>query len=365
MNATTRFRTRLGQVRRLPRYGELVRQRYATPYVGWVGERNLGDEAMYLAHRHLLPELRLTSLPNVLSAGPRLVAGMPWLTCPAVCLGGGTLVGNGHFRQTFESATAAWRGVPMFALGVGVEDPAYETGRRAGVTAEIEAWRALLGRFGHLSVRGPRSRDVLASIGIDAAVVGDSALSLPGIVRRERESGLVGVNVGVVDEQWGDDVEGFRAWIGGVVRSLVGRGHRILFVSTSGPDDEYMRELAAVFAPGSEVVPARDPREAASHLSRCEVLVAHKLHAAILAAAVDVPAIALEYRPKCRDFQESVDRGGFVMRTDALDADLLLGWIDDAVRDHPRQSAALRERVVALQGSLARAGADISALVAR
>jgi len=40
----------------------------------------------------------------------------------------------------------------------------------------------------------------------------------------------------------------------------------------------------------------------------------------VLAAAGGTPFVALEYRPKVRDFAVSVDMEAFVLRTDRLDA---------------------------------------------
>ncbi|HEU5112967.1 MAG TPA: polysaccharide pyruvyl transferase family protein, partial [Acidimicrobiia bacterium] len=49
-----------------------------------------------------------------------------------------------------------------------------------------------------------------------------------------------------------------------------------------------------------------------------------RLHACILAAAVSTPFIGIEYRPKLRDFAESVDRGDLVVRTDSLSGDSIV-----------------------------------------
>jgi hypothetical protein len=356
---TQSLRIGVGKIKRFRRYGEIASRRHATPYVGWVGEGNLGDEAMFLAHRSLLAPLDLTSLPNISALGTQAVARLPWLRCPAICLGGGTLVANGHFRETLEGAMRAWPDAPVFTLGVGVEDPVYETGRRTDVAAELAAWEAPLRRFAQLTVRGPRSQETLRSIGIESTVVGDSALCLPGLVRRQREPGLVAVNVGEGDDQWGSDPAGFRRWAADLTRSLTRRGHRVLFVSTTRQDDEYLRSLAGEVGPGVELALARTPQETASHLSRCDVLIAHKLHAAILAAAVGVPAIALEYRPKCLDFQASVGRETFVMRTDELDAETLLGWVADSCDEPESQSQALDARVEELRIALRHAAETI------
>jgi hypothetical protein len=75
-----------------------------------------------------------------------------------------------------------------------------------------------------------------------------------------------------------------------------------------------------------------------------------------------VPAIALEYRPKCRDFQESVGRGEYVMRTDALDGALLGEWIERITADRDRHSTDLARAVSGYRERLAATAADVSAL---
>src|SRR4051794_12788105 len=315
-DATLTVRERVAGARRGLGYARLVPRRAVTPYVGWIGEGNLGDEAMYRAHRELLPDLDLVGVPQYRFAASRALAHVPWLHCQAVCLGGGTLVGNGHFRQSLEQLIAIWPDAPMFAVGVGVEDPEFREGRRSGVREELARWPALLAGMDRLTVRGPRSAAILAELGYEAEVVGDPALQLRLAAPPPVEDGLVGLNVGVVDDQWGSDPGAFRRALLAAAKQILATGRRLLLVSTYTPDDGFQRELAAELGPGAEFALAPTVEDVMTAFARCQVVVAHKLHAAILAAAVDVPAIALEYRPKCRDFQESVGRGEYVMRTD-------------------------------------------------
>jgi polysaccharide pyruvyl transferase WcaK-like protein len=98
-------------------------------------------------------------------------------------------------------------------------------------------------------------------------------------------------------------------------------------------------------------------------LARCQLVIAHKLHAAVLAAAVDVPAIALEYRPKCRDFQESVGRGAYVMRTDKIDPQVIREWVGETVDHRAKHAAELATHVAILRDRLATAAERIASSV--
>jgi polysaccharide pyruvyl transferase WcaK-like protein len=361
-DATLTVRERVAGARRGLGYARLVPRRAVTPYVGWIGEGNLGDEAMYRAHRALLPELELVGVPQYRFAASRALAHVPWLRCQAICLGGGTLVGNGHFRQSLEQVIAIWPDAPRFAIGVGVEDPDYREGRRHGVQEELRRWPELLRGMAALTVRGPRSQAVLAGLGHHAEVVGDPALQLALPTPPPVEPGLVGLNVGVVDDQWGSDPRTFRRAVLAAANQILATGRRLQLVSTYTPDDAFLHDLAAELGPGAAFTAAPTVDQVMAAFARCEVVVAHKLHAAILAAAVATPAIALEYRPKCRDFQESVGRGEYVMRTDALDTAVLIEWIERITAEREAQSAALARAVAGYRERLAAAAGEASAL---
>lgn len=67
-----------------------------------------------------------------------------------------------------------------YAIGVGVEDPVFG-GRNSGSgNGELKRWAPILSKFRTVSVRGPRSAELLADIGLDVEVSGDPALLLPG-----------------------------------------------------------------------------------------------------------------------------------------------------------------------------------------
>lgn len=335
------------------RFCRAALRRSLTAYVGWQGEGNLGDEAMFQAHRELFPGLTFVGVPtSATRVLTRVVGSAPWARCQAVCLGGGTLVGNGHFRAALENALAGWPEPPRFTLGVGVEDPAYRGGRRRGVVEELERWRILLAEFDHVGVRGPLSQSVLAGLDVESDVVGDPALALR-FPARPPDDGLIGLNVGLVDDQWGDDPTAFLRQTEELARGLLDDGWRILLVPTFAPDWTLQQQLAAELGEGVDVarrglgVPGL-----VDELARCQLVIAHKLHAAVLAATVEVPAIALEYRPKCRDFQESVGRGAYVMRTDQLETDVIRTWVRETADRRPEHAADLARHVATLREKL-------------
>lgn len=363
-------------VRRAAGYAPFLRRR-ATAYIGWAGHGNLGDEAMLAAHRSLLGPTPVRQVPPG-GDGRALRALGRADRFAAVCLGGGTLIHNGHFRTVLGALLAAAPDAPRLMLSVGVEDPDYLRGRRAGVATEAALWTPLLREFPVVRVRGPRSARALGDAGLDVQVVGDPALGLelpadlpdpldtpdtlapsdggPSPAPAGRPP-VVGVNAGLTDDLWGGDEEGFLDEVRALVDRLVGRGWEVRLVSTTTADTPPLRRLAAE-VPGAVPPGPDDLGTTLRALAGCDVVVGEKLHALVLAARLGVPGVAMEYRPKCRDFQESVGRERYTQRTDELSAGSLTEMVDEVLADLPAQRAALVGEVAGLVGALRRAAAD-------
>lgn len=338
----------------------LMSPRPSVAYVGWTGNGNLGDEAMLQAHRRVLAPHPVRQAPNLpgnpaLSLlGRRAVSG--------VCLGGGTLILNGYFRSTLEGLLDAYPAVPRVMLSVGVEHPDYPVGYAgASIADEGPPWVPLLRQFARVNVRGPRSARVLEALGIRCRVVGDPALAvdLPtgvgdpvgdpveGQPGRHDRRGTVGLNVGLSDDLWGQDEGRLFAEVRSLVHTLLKGGRRVQLVATTEHDESHLRgwaeQLPGVLPPNPADIPSL-----LRTLSTCDVVIAEKLHALVFAARVGVPGIAMEYRPKCRDFQESVGRGRYCIRTDELTAGLLLQLLEEVDAGLAQQRADLGVEVAAL-----------------
>jgi polysaccharide pyruvyl transferase WcaK-like protein len=73
-------------------------------------------------------------------------------------------------------------------------------------------------------------------------------------------------------------------------------------------------------------------------LARAGVVVAERLHAAVIAAAEGTPFVAIEYRPKLRDFARSVEQEDLVVRSDEVSADRLAEMVSLATAgDHAKR----------------------------
>jgi polysaccharide pyruvyl transferase WcaK-like protein len=328
-------------------------------YLGWHGKGNLGDDAIYDAVRSQLPEAIFLDVPRYRSE--RISAFATGLNrslrrSPQV-LGGGTLVGRRAWRRFVNRGMALTKANGTYAIGVGVEDPVF-AGRNSGSgKGELKRWAPILREFRVVSVRGPRSAELLSDIGLTAEVSGDPALLLP---RPDvaAEDGLIGVNLGFGDDLWGHSPESLAAEMSTALRQLSSQGHRFVGILMNPADKRWTQ--AALNGLGADIVLPADTSAAARELARCSVVISSRLHAGILASLSDTPLVSLEYQPKCRDFALSIDDERSLIRTDELTSaavvDLVASTLADSWNIRARTRAAvarLRERLRAQYAVLA------------
>src|SRR4051794_4044951 len=131
-------------------------------YLGFAGRGNAGDDAIMLAHIRSLPDIRLAPLPLEWERQTLDLMGQlrKRPLHAGILVGGGTLVGRRQWRERLEYALHAAAG-PVAFTGVGVEEPAFEGTSRHTDEEELLRWGDLLSAAAHLTVRGPRSADLL------------------------------------------------------------------------------------------------------------------------------------------------------------------------------------------------------------
>ena len=333
--------------------GDVAKADPLVAYLGWHGNNNIGDDAIYDAVRSQLPGVAVTDLPRLPQDMARafLSGRTKAMRHGRLVVGGGTLVGRRHWRLLIRRGMRLTRDSGSYAIGAGVEDPVF-VGRRSGSgRGELARWAPLLSRFQTVSVRGPRSAELLAEIGVNAQVSGDPALILP----RPDVSpvdGLIGVNLGFGDDLWGHDAANVAEQLAVAVQELAVRGHRFVGILLS-PNDSALTRTALRHVDAEILVP-RDAAEAARELGRCSGTIVSRLHAAILASLSDTPVVSLEYQPKCRDFALSIDDEQSLIRTDQITGtgvvDRVLHIVADSAAIRAKKRAAiavLRQRLVA------------------
>jgi polysaccharide pyruvyl transferase WcaK-like protein len=83
-----------------------------------------------------------------------------------------------------------------------------------------------------------------------------------------------------------------------------------------------------------------DVAESLETVASSSIVVGERLHACVLAAAADKPFVAIEYRPKVRDFSESVAMDDYVIRSDELRASHLVELVTDLGSEAPEEMTA-------------------------
>jgi len=320
-------------------------------YLGWHSRGNVGDDAIHDGVIASMPGVSIVDIPLYPRDFVKGLGNLKRLGASIPFLGGGTCVGRRNWRLHVIGGLTMARCRPAAAVGVGVEDPAFAGRHSFSDRGELAHWRKVLRRFDGVSVRGPRSAELLADIGVQARVVGDPALAL-GRPCELPDMGLVGVNLGFGDDLWGHDPDAVVSATSAMCTELAQRGYRVVGLAINPGDVQLLRRmLGRAGLPPTVEAPASASLFAAA-AARCNVIVAMRLHAAILAALAGVPSVQLEYQPKCRDFARSIGGEQHLLRTDRLTSSGLVAGTLGLIENRDTEAARVTTMVDALRASL-------------
>ena len=309
--------------------------------------------------------------------------------CDAVVLGGGQLLADADLNFPIKVGSClglvSQARLPVAVYGVGVGGTWSAAGRRIfrAAMAKVDI-RAFIVRDGASRQRAQQefghALDCPVTICPDPAVLVQEAyavpgrqpgpvqriglcISHPGVLRLHADSGQAAVPAA--------------EFFIGMVRAVVERGLQpVLFTNGAGEDDSYLNgELLPLFARAGLLncvtVAARPrvPRDLVELIASLDAVVAHRLHASIIAYGLRVPHVGLNWDSKVRSFFAEVERAAFVVepedavptRVMALLDDAIVEGIDDAIwqrtidRSH---SSAVRLLDSLFQPARAREGAQ-------
>ncbi|MDH4119832.1 MAG: polysaccharide pyruvyl transferase family protein, partial [Acidimicrobiia bacterium] len=304
-------------------------------YVGWTGKENLGDDALLQAISGVLDWGRVQTSKR----GDLLL------------LGGGTLIGRDPYIDWIEETDSPR--IERAVFGTGVANPKFW-----GSNDDARRWVEWLDTCALIGVRGPFSAQILADWGVhrDVEVIGDAALLLTASA--PKRDGLVVISpCRTRGESWGGDDESVVSALVSLARKLTTDGHDVS-VLAAHPDDDGMCIRVLSEVPGTTYFAGyRDVGASMEHFASAGLVVAERLHSAVLAAAVGTPFVGIEYRPKVADFATSVGMAGQVLRTDQLGGleELVIGSL--AATD--RLVETFSPRVEEYRDRLRRAAADL------
>ncbi|HSJ35409.1 MAG TPA: glycosyltransferase [Acidimicrobiia bacterium] len=307
-------------------------------YVGWTGHDNMGDEALLEAITGALDwaEVRTAKRGDLL------------------LLGGGTLINRGSYLDWLEEQDSPRLERAVF--GTGVANPDFWRDRD-----ESRRWVDWLDTCAYVGVRGPLSAGILSDWGVanDVEVVGDAALLLDATAPR-REGRVVIAPCRTRGELWGGDDKKVFGRLADLAADLGRGGHEVHMLAAHPDDDGPIIEITRrADRPDLPYLAGYADLEAALELfASADVVVAERLHAAVLAAAVGTPFVALEYRPKVRDFAASVGFEEYTVRTDDLDG--LEERVRAAIADRKNLVAQLEPRVAEYRDRLRKASSRLA-----
>ncbi len=278
----------------------------ALSYIGILGIKNLGDEAVYTAVKSCFKSLPVYS--HILPGRPawlgRLIARKK--VCGTI-LGGGTLIGGGSRSgnpclDAFE--TAERKKQLLFVFGTGVSGVDFAKGDTLKEQMRIR-WYNVLKNVKYLGVRGPDSVKTLNEWGLEAEMIGDPACQFtPDKSLWKKDSMRIGINVGKSDKDFPHLYEA----IAELIRHQEKSGFKVEFFVV-WPDDlgatYHTAELAGIKNPIVHKL-YYDPAGYVRIAGNLRCFIGLKLHSTILALCAGIPSIMLNYNPKCLDFMKSI-----------------------------------------------------------
>ncbi len=255
-------------------------------------------------------------------------------------LGGGTLINRFDYLQWLHSQDSPR--IERAVFGTGVANPEYW-----GIREDTDDWVEFLETCAFVGVRGPLSAKLLRRWGYrgQLEVVGDPALQLTAPGQEPSEGRVIISPAWTAGELWGKDDRAVFRELSSLIARLRSEGREVHMLSCHPSDDRHILQIMrdAGFAEMPYCAGYEDIDASLALLASADLVVAERLHSAVLAAAVGTPFVGLEYRPKVADFARSVGMERFIIRTDALTSDRII----EATRHIDLERAAIVDEMSA------------------
>jgi polysaccharide pyruvyl transferase WcaK-like protein len=305
--------------------------------------------------------VRSLLVPAVLRGLVRLSHAPRWRPqlreCDSVIIGGGALFADADQNFPIKIAQALdlahEQDMPVAIASVGVS-PGWSSAGRKRV-----ARRLLDARIISLSVRDSASaatwRSLLGTLGVSHPVVAPdpgllSARQYGKTARNKTDDRRIALCVTApialrLHHDKGHTDELLEAWMRALAINLSRRGCEVTLFTNGSPEDRLFRDRLCRRLSGEGVHKAPDfatPGELARFVSEFDCVLAHRLHACIVAYSYGVPTIGFAWDRKLRSFFEQTSRAHFVadprevspMHLGDLTLRAITEGIDSAVHQH-------------------------------
>ena len=335
---------------------DIARSKKRVLYFGWLGEQNFGDDALFYAIGKLVSSRARLYGSNM--ADKVIAKGvLERHYYDQLMLGGGTFINrNESVVEYLDDKMGKIKELVVFGTGVSSREFWEYMG---GWQDMSEAWKRILSRSCHIGVRGPTTLAYLKELGIEnALVIGDPVLYLGREnVESKPRTKTIGVNFGFSgDRLWGKSDLEFARKLLGICSLLIEEGFNINFFSVWPKDSQFMRSCLDDFMPAykGEIFDAwkYSVDDAFAYFDWVDLFMGEKLHAGIAAACTHTPFIMFEYRPKCRDFMESIGEEAMNIRTDSVDSDRVMSLVEALYKDVPAYQERLQKKIAFYKGEL-------------
>lgn len=333
-------------------------------FSGFIGNRNLGDEAIFQGCVDLFAKQRVLDLSHCDDIDLILYGGGTWLP-PAP-----------HHR--IEA-----RDIPMCAIGVGIRDPVFhnnpdsrlDLGYYFGKMGK-DNWLMnqyfdyvirpfgyyigslhtsphyihpqhfeYLSKLNKLGVRGPRSKSILADFNIESTIVGDTALILHPTKQFNEKSGKIGITLRAGGRKWTDDNSYQDILMRFFKEDL--DNFDLVFLPQYPRDIPLHLEFTNKLpnAQFKDYCTQIDVQSMINEYATCDIVISEKLHGNVLSACSFTPFLSLEYNPKNEDFAQSLKMDKYNIKITNLDLSWLQNQFNDLMTNNHRISNNLRSEV--------------------
>lgn len=194
--------------------------------------------------------------------------------------------------------------------------------------ASADAWSAQVSA-------GPQT-EVIADPGLLAAACYGPAEPKPGVI------GICVTDFGLLGHHADGTIAG--AETGGVrfyvhlSRALIARGHRVLLFSNGAAEDQALRRAVLATLRATDVASALEetddptrPAELVAQIAGCSAVVAHRLHACIVAYSYGRPVVGLGWDRKLQSFFEAVGEDASFTGDPSANADQIASMVEEGL----------------------------------